>query len=212
LFRCCRFVRFCEALVLVILTVPPLAYATHLRNQVWGDQLVLINEAIGEGSTKGRLYYVRATVYYDREMYDESIADATRALALRAELGDAYNIRALSYIRKGLYDDAIEDLSGALYLAPGSTMFHYNRGLAYTELKMWPEAVADYSEAIKASAGGKAYNNRGVAYAELGEVALALKDLEASCAGGYERGCENLALFKVGLNAAGASRAGYRER
>lgn len=188
------------AAVMLLLLLPPLSYATHLRNIVWGDELRLLNEAIGKSSTKGRLYYIRSMVYIDRGMYDDAIVDATTAITLQSDIHEAYNMRGFAYMNKGMYKDALADLNTAIAVEPDEGVYYYNRGLAYSGLKMVDEAIADYTRSIRLRPDyAAAYNNRGVTYSAIGEIEKAGRDLQAACSKGYRQGCDNLKIFEKGV-------------
>jgi tetratricopeptide (TPR) repeat protein len=116
---------------------------------------------------------------------------------------EEYVERAESFIEEELYPEAIDDLSAALEMEPQDAQTYFLRGRAHydyavklsTDLTGQPPeavpfladevvaemelAVADYSSAIELDAQyAKAYNNRGNAYATLGDPEQALADYD----------------------------------
>jgi tetratricopeptide (TPR) repeat protein len=106
----------------------------------------------------------------------------TQALATEMMLpGD----RAATFVNRGVvrlrdrrYEEAMQDFSVALRLRPGMPEAYVNRGAAQIGARRYPEAVADLD--ISLSMGviepEKAYYNRGLAYAMLGNAKAAYAD------------------------------------
>ncbi len=185
------------AAVILILTMPPLSYALHKRNVVWGDELALINEAIGERTDKARLYYFRALSYMDRGEYMRVVVDTSNALIIHPMFHEAYNLRGFTYLKLDDYRRAVEDFTTAIAIMPASGLYYYNRGVAYEGLGRVDWAVAEHTRAIELSPlSARAYNNRGLIYAARGEGAKAAKDLERACSIGFVPGCENLKILR----------------
>jgi tetratricopeptide (TPR) repeat protein len=119
------------------------------------------------------------------------------------ESADEYVERAESFIEEGLYPEAIDDLSAALEMEPENAETYFLRGRAHYNYAIQlsldltgqpPEsvpflpdevaeemelAVGDYDAAIELDPQyAKAYNNRGNAYASLGNLEQALADYD----------------------------------
>ena len=99
----------------------------------------------------------------------------------------AYANRGLSYANLGQHQRAIEDYDEAIRLDPGLAPAYGNRGVAYYDLGSHPvdpsqfqRAIEDYDEAIrlKPEKASLAYANRGLAYANLGQLQRAIKDFD----------------------------------
>jgi len=116
---------------------------------------------------------------------------------------EEYVERAESFIAEGLYAEAIDHFSAALEMEPQDAETYFLRGRTHydyavklsTDLTGQPPeavpflpeevvaemelAVADYTSAIELDAQyAKAYNNRGNAYASLGDLQQALADYD----------------------------------
>ncbi len=116
---------------------------------------------------------------------------------------EEYVARAESFIEEELYPEAIDDLSAALEMEPQDAETYFLRGRTHydyavklsTDLTGQPPeavpfldeqvaeemelAVVDYTAAIELDAQyAKAYNNRGNAYATLGDLQQALADYD----------------------------------
>jgi tetratricopeptide (TPR) repeat protein len=119
------------------------------------------------------------------------------------ESAEEYVERAESFIEEGLYPEAIDHLSAALEMEPENAENYFLRGRAHYDYAIQlsldltgqpPEAVPflpeevteqmelaldDYASAIELDPQyAKAYNNRGNAYASLGNLEQALADYD----------------------------------
>ena len=75
-----------------------------------------------------------------------------------------------------LWDDAAKLVEGKPYL-PGMERIYHNRAIELSKTKLKQEAIADYTTAIRMKPNySYAYNDRGAAYASLGQYAEALND------------------------------------
>jgi tetratricopeptide (TPR) repeat protein len=186
------------AAVILVLTLPPLSYGLHKRNSLWGDELALVNEAIGERTGKARLYYFRALVYMDRREYLKAVVGVSNALILHPMLHEAYNLRGFAYLKLKDNERAVADFTTAIALKSGIRLYYYNRGVAYEGLGDLEMAVADHTGAIELSPDfALPYNNRGLIYAGAGDTLRAAKDLDMACSLGLAQGCENLRILNT---------------
>ena len=81
-------------------------------------------------------YYKRGDAYYRKGLYDQAIADETRAIALKPDFADAFGARGLAYERQGRRDQAISDYRAALKLAADHPALYASvSGLARQSLK-----------------------------------------------------------------------------
>jgi tetratricopeptide (TPR) repeat protein len=114
-------------------------------------------------------YVERAESFIEEELYPEAIEDLSAALEMEPEDAETYFLRGRTH-----YDYAVKlstDLTGQ---PPEAVPFLPEEVVAEMEL-----AVADYSAAIELDAQyAKAYNNRGNAYATLGDLEQALADYD----------------------------------
>lgn len=103
----------------------------------------------------------------------KNLARRTRAVAL--------SNRCAAYQTKGALDKAIADCTRAIEHDPASLDALYNRGRARRKKGDLAGAVADYTQGMALAARStivkaKLYNNRGDAFAELGDTDRALSD------------------------------------
>ena len=136
-------------------------------------------------------YNNRGIANYEKGLYDEAIADYTKARELDPKHADVYNNRGGAYHAKKLYEEAIADYDEAIRLNDQDAAFYYNRAGTYADQKSYKKAISDYDtaiglyeKAIQASSNkeveleekcAEAYNNRGTVFAkqELYKEALA---------------------------------------
>src|SRR4051794_21809451 len=105
----------------------------------------------------------------------KNLAKRTRAIAL--------SNRCSAYQLKGMWDKAIVDCDRAVGLDSANAEASYNRGRAARKKGDLARAIADYSAAIRLTPHSykgfaKTYNNRGDAYAEVGDNDCATSDFD----------------------------------
>jgi len=185
------------AVLVMVLAVPALSAATLSRNEVWTDEMKLLDEAIGISPGKARLHYARASLRLDRKDYEGAVLDASVALRLNPAHAGAAHARAEALQGLGRTDEALKDFSRAIALDPGNGTRYYNRAVALDAKGDFTGSIADYTKAVNMGPDNPAaYNNRGIAYSRLGEMGRALEDIKIACAKGYAAGCSNLERLK----------------
>jgi tetratricopeptide (TPR) repeat protein len=69
----------------------------------------LIQSGRESGLALLQVYYDRGTAYLQQGLYDQSIADLTKAIELNPNVIYTYIYRGTAYAKKDLYDQAIAD-------------------------------------------------------------------------------------------------------
>jgi len=129
-----------------------------------------------------QVYYDRGVAYLQQGLYDQSIADFTKAIELNPHVMYTYIYRGIAYGKKGLYDQAIADYTKAIELHPDPNAYS-GRGQAYNAQGFYDRAITDYSKAIALSPNNAlAYNNRAWAYHEENQDTQGLSDAEMAVA------------------------------
>lgn len=121
----------------------------------------------------------RADCYKKMGMYQQSIADYTKAIAIDSTYAYYYGYRGDAKRLMGDYKDAIDDLTKAISVEPRESWFYYQRGWIEEEfLKNNEAGLNDYNEAISIDKNyAYTYLHRGRFYEKkLGNVLLANKD------------------------------------
>ncbi|MDR4497108.1 MAG: tetratricopeptide repeat protein [Candidatus Scalindua sp.] len=132
-------------------------------------------EIYGASSTES--YFALGLGYYKKGMYDEAIAEFTKAIELNLQLSAAYNNRGSAYSAKRLYDQAISDYTKAIELDPKYAEAYTNRATAYKEKGQFDKAIEDYTTLIKLKPDDVyCYNKRASAYRTNGQYDLAVSD------------------------------------
>ena len=147
-----------------------------------------------------------------------AIADYTRAIELDPQSARAFNQRALEYNNLGRWTEAIDDLDRAIELRPDRADQYNGRAFAHINLGNWDQAVADTTRALELADADDPIipiylSNRASAYWELGELALALADLDRSIAldpGNLTSHFDRIGLL-IELDRAGEARAAASE-
>jgi len=130
------------------------------------------------GFQNARIYYKRASSYFERGLYEKSIPDFSNAIDEDPSFLDAYNDRALAYLYVGEYDKSLTDLNKVIDSRPGFATAHYNRGNAYFNKGDFSKALSDFNRAIEIEPGyAKAYYARALLHKSSNRAAKAIEDL-----------------------------------
>ena len=125
--------------------------------------------------------YAFAVGYHDIHDLPKAIAYYTKAIKMDPGFAKAYYGRGIARAQSDDLGGAIADLRWTIALDPRMTNAYLNRGHAFFDLGLWPEDSADYTEVIaRAPAVTEAYRGRALARARAGDVAGALRDVEAA--------------------------------
>jgi tetratricopeptide (TPR) repeat protein len=89
----------------------------------------------------------KGLAYLDRQMYDEAIAEFTKAIELNSRFTEAYYDRGLTYYKKMEFNQAISDYTKAIEISPNDADVYYNRGLVYSLNKEYDKAWEDIHKA-----------------------------------------------------------------
>jgi tetratricopeptide (TPR) repeat protein len=143
--------------------------------ETWAEA---INAQLVEiSSENAEFFFNRGYENNNKGLYDQAIADYTKAIKLDPEDAIAYTNRGLTYDEKGLYDQAIADYTKAIKLDPEDAIAYCGRGLAYYNKGRYDKCFADYSKAIELDPKyADAYFNRGLVYEKKGLYDQAITD------------------------------------
>ncbi len=142
-------VAIAAACLLLCLAVVPLGAVLKVRNNIWKDPLVFINDNIGKSPNLAHLYYIRGLIYIERGMLEESIADNTLAIELDPTHFQAFNNRGTAYLRSGLNKKGLNDLTHALKINPEHFDSLTNRALAHARMSHAELALLDLKSAYE---------------------------------------------------------------
>jgi len=126
----------------------------------------------------------RGLARHELKQYKEALSDYRAALAADETQVDAYRNRALTFRALGDLSAAIEDYGDAIRLDPEDVEIYREREAVHREQKEQDAAAVDDTLAELTAAIAAAPQNavprrqRGLAFFELGEYALALSDLD----------------------------------
>jgi tetratricopeptide (TPR) repeat protein len=122
-------------------------------------------------------YFKRGNEFYEKDDYDNAIADFSAAIRLDPEVAVLHNSRGMAYHFKNEYDKAIADYTAAIRLDPKFANCYYNRGCAYSVKEEYGTAITDFTKAIALHPNDAYfYFERGIAYAEQDEWENAIPD------------------------------------
>jgi tetratricopeptide (TPR) repeat protein len=125
--------------------------------------------------------------YLNKQMYDEAIAEFTKAIEINPHFTEAYYNRGLVHAHKGNFDQAIADYTKAIENNSNDADIYYNRGFTYSKRGNLDEAIADYTKAIELSPNQTdVYYNRALLYVAQKKYDKAWDDVHKAQSLGYK--------------------------
>ena len=122
-------------------------------------------------------YYNQGDEYYNMYLFDQAISEYTEALNKDPEMADAHLARGNAYSGKLEQGNALDDYKAAARLH-GDYDF-YARGYSMLLYQDYKAAIDEFSLAIEHETNlAAAYNDRGLAYANMGNQDKAIEDYE----------------------------------
>jgi tetratricopeptide (TPR) repeat protein len=165
------------AFIILLVIIGSNSWLTYERNKVWKDDLSLWSDNVSKAPNLARPACNRGIAYGELGLFDNAIADYSRAIAINPDFSDAYYNRAVAFSNLNQPDKAIADYSKAIEFEPNFAKAYYNRGNKYEYLKQWENAISDYTRALGIDPGIKAaYANRGIAYEYMKQWDKAIAD------------------------------------
>jgi tetratricopeptide (TPR) repeat protein len=122
-------------------------------------------------------YYHRSLAHAGKKHYDLALADLNRAIEILPEEPTYYLNRSAIYAAQDAYDEAHKDTQKAIEL--GLVLDGYNNQAVYFERQgNASSAIAAWTKVLEIEARySKAYLQRGLLYADIGEKSKAIEDL-----------------------------------
>ncbi|MEQ1780327.1 MAG: tetratricopeptide repeat protein [Hyphomonadaceae bacterium] len=159
------------------------ASATSTHDQTIAGCTAVIQSSKLDEKQLSEVLIIRAKAYWQKKLFDQGIADCSRAISLDATNDGAYSLRAFIYDDKGLRDQAIADLGRVLKLKPNDIDSLQFRAVLYGSNGSYDQAIADYTRLIElAPNDAYAYGLRAYTYHLKGEDARGLADAERALA------------------------------
>lgn len=143
----------------------------------------LLDESIDVAPDNAELYVTYGTILRKQGDYSQAIKHLSRAIRLDPNFSHAYCQRAFAYQQSQLDpqgDKAYADASHAIKLKPSSLAFII-RGNVFRDREQIERAINDYGRAIEIEPSSySAFGNRAIAFAMLGNIAMATEDIETA--------------------------------
>jgi tetratricopeptide (TPR) repeat protein len=91
----------------------------------------------------------------------------------------AYYTQGVDHLEQGQLNQALDDIDQAIEIDPKNPENYHLRGYVYDELGHYDQAINDYTRAIELGVDSPywTYSNRGLSYAQSGDIPRALTDL-----------------------------------
>jgi tetratricopeptide (TPR) repeat protein len=111
--------------------------------------------------------------------YPQAILAFDRAISLKPDLADAYLMRAKALVADNQTERSFRDFSRTIEMRPNDPQPLIERGMEYVELKDYQAAIGDATAALALDTNlAKAYNLRGTAVRNMGNLQGALADFD----------------------------------
>ena len=123
-------------------------------------------------------FYQRGINQSKAKQYQEAITEYSKAIALEPKFIDAYLKRSEIRYKLGDHQGVLDDCYWVIQINPSLAKAYYYQGRARYSLGYVQASIDSYSEAIRQDKDyTQAYYYRGIAYGDLQEKYLAIKDL-----------------------------------
>jgi len=121
-------------------------------------------------------YVGRGNAYFETGKFDVAISNYNDALKYESNSAAALNGRGKAWREKGDIAKALADFNRAVANNPDDVVGLISRANVYADKRDWQNAFRDYDAAIQKKPEATAYNNRGAAYLNKGDLDRALED------------------------------------
>lgn len=131
-------------------------------------------------------YMSRASIWMEMENYSRAVADATTAISLNPTNPDnwsPYNLRGMAHLLQKQYKAAAQDWQNARKFNMPRQFLHFNfysRGETLRLAGDLSGAITECTQSIELLPTAEAYDNRGKAYSQNGDKALAIADFRTA--------------------------------
>ncbi len=169
--------------IILLVFIPPLSIALHKRNEVWSDEIRLLNDTFKKSPHKDRLYYARALAYLDMERYQEAMEDLEKAFAMNIKKEKLYNLYGIAQAGMGRYVESIESFSMAIKIAPDHADPYVNRAISLVAIGQYRKALDDFIKWVEIQPGYRTIL-KSPAFKKVRE------DMERFCLENYTKGCD----------------------
>ena len=185
------------------LTVVILGFMTVSRNVVFGNNIVLWEDAVRKTPENPRPHFNLGQAYQDAQRIPDAIREYQRALALKPDIHAAYSNLAAIYLDQRQLDKGEEMLLKVTSLSPTFTEGFINLAVLYLRRHQTDKALAAINRALELNAGSyAAHYNKGEILTQKGDYKAAVESYKESV---HLR--PDLAAFRLTLGSAYA-RAG----
>ncbi len=145
--------------------------------EFYAEMISNCSEAIAKNKLDAIQFVHRAGAHGYFGNSAEEMADLNTAIGLGYQSPDVFIDRGMIFVELGQLDKAEADFEQAVALDQDYASSHYCCGMVHNAKKEFHEAIESFSKAIELCEDiAYAYDGRSVAYAQIGESALAQAD------------------------------------
>lgn len=140
-----------------------------------------INNVISINPSDAMAYVLRGIIRYQMGNDTLALADFNKVITISPDYAQAYLYRGLIYLGRSLPQLAREDFTKALELSPDDTLVLFHMGNFMLEEERYMDAINYYNKAFSLNPKFyRIFENRGIAYYNLGYYRLASVDFDAA--------------------------------
>jgi len=151
--------------VSLVVAVGVLSVATHLRNDVWADNVKLWQDTAEKSPGKATVHLALGNIYQAHTMFDKALEQYMISIKLKPDYADAYNNLGNIYKFLNMPVKAMEQYLFAIELKPDFAEAHNNLGIIYKTLNMPDKALSEFQTVINLRPDvAEAHNNLGNVY------------------------------------------------
>ena len=166
--------------LLAALIIVGFGSATFLRNQVWGDSITLWRDTVMKSPAKVRPYNNLGASLNDAGRQEDAMVVLAQAVSIKPDHPESWYNLGRSYLLAGRTAEAVPSLERALRLKPDYGDAYANLAAALNQERRFQETVTLLEQNLNwLGERAEVRFNLGVAYAFLGNLGFARKELAA---------------------------------
>ncbi|MHC4745684.1 MAG: tetratricopeptide repeat protein, partial [Planctomycetota bacterium] len=143
----------------------------ELKQRCRSVQIEAIESRIALMPDKAASHFYLASLYSEKGMLDEVVANCSKALRIKPDYAEAHHNLGTAFTQQGRLDEAITHFTEALRIKRDFADAHYNFGVALIRQGKLDEAITHFKEALRIKPDFvDAHNNFGVALVRQGKL------------------------------------------
>jgi tetratricopeptide (TPR) repeat protein len=121
------------------------AFAAHLRNNTWQNEMTLWNDVIDKSPEKARGWFKRGQTFMNEGNEEKALEDFEKAIEIEPDFRSAYTYKGLIHFENGDFNKAINEYSRYINRQPDRPLGYLNRAQIYIKTGNPERALSDYN-------------------------------------------------------------------